>query len=285
MLGGPGKYSCEREKLRGSVVSKDCASRRVTKLNDESIFLTTWSKMRVNLAKVIFSCETVAEILTNLVERYQIDAPKEIFDSPDEFDRVLQQKPGNVHPEILVNRAESIVNLIPNSENDNEAKTAQFLARIYCLFSETLLNQSKFITRENLAQWKQFFSKHLAWFSSWRARQMQEQRKKNKDWNQLFFATETWSNILTTISSFLNYSGYLFENVDSNLYVPMLRSNSSTIEGLFAHIRSMNAHNQTTLNSYKSNISKIHMKASLVALDRGRMYDKNDVLDNHIDGS
>jgi hypothetical protein len=138
---------------------------RISKLTSESIYLTSWSKIRLKLAKVIFSRESVAEILTHISFSNHLIFPKEIFDGPEEFDRNLQQKSGTVHPNILLFRTKKIANLLPQPMENNELETALFLSHLYAIFPEMLLSKVKYMNKNNLACIKTFFKDHLQWFA------------------------------------------------------------------------------------------------------------------------
>lgn len=105
---------------------------------------------------------------------------------------------------------------------------------------------------------------------------------KGKSANQ-FLAPVTWYNLKLTVTGFIGYARHVLDVTEID-YVSMLHSNTSTLEATFSSIRSLGGRDA---RSYESRIGCRSCTSASRAVDKGKAYTTNDMLeeDNFVDNN
>jgi hypothetical protein len=76
-----------------------------TRITAESINLTSWSKMKVHLAKKVSSPDVIAELVVFALNENNIQVPEGLLDRPEDLeDRRFRQERGQTEPDIQFDR-------------------------------------------------------------------------------------------------------------------------------------------------------------------------------------
>jgi hypothetical protein len=248
---------------------------RLTRLQVDDVDLDSWRKMRVGSAKKIFAPETIRALLHNVIQEQQIDVDCKIFMCNNYNDNIIvddawQQRKGQCTPGLLLVLTKKLIEktaVIPS-----DLYCAEFMCIIHDIFVDLFLHKDKKITAKNVSSIRAIIGNHLQYFMKWYTNQNQAKESNRKDWVAMFLAKETWQNILTSINGFFYYCEDSIKRNGKNDYIPVLRSNTSTLESLFSNIRGMCGQNETSVANYTAAISKIQMCANSQMLKYNKTY-------------
>lgn len=225
--------------------------------------------MRVSLAKQVFSLETISFFIAQaesdlhvLVPYDTLQVPTYLKSANTNFDKCKQL---------------SAIRWLQNYEypkcKRNALQTAEYLAVVSGLFTQYFLNSKENITMDNILNVKSYVSELMQYFVDWRANSIRQKSSSS------FIATQTWSNLQTSVYGFVNMAEYILKlHENRDLYVPVLYGNSSSLEAAFAHARSIQGHNSLTVTNYTDSVCCMNIKAARSQLLSNSSYDKLEVV-------
>ena len=111
----------------------------------------------------------------------------------------------------------------------------------------------------------------LAYFGRWRARQLEREKDEENTLPHVesFLSKETYLNLRVGICGFVALSRYMVENDSTDLYIPVLFSNSSVCESFFASIRTAR---MDFASNYAIGVSFTTLEKAASSLSRGKCY-------------
>lgn len=163
----------------------------------------------------------------------------------------------------------------PQSKGRSPIETMLFLSFVNDLFINLFLEKHVSINRRNFEAISTFIGSRMRYFSDWRISNFEQCEPGQIISPKSFLSVQTWRALRFTISSFLHYSKALLEENPTIIYVPMLHTNTSTLESLFASIRSLNTFTKTGAEQYEVGIGTISLKYVEKALKHQKSYDES----------
>jgi hypothetical protein len=96
----------------------------------------------------------------------------------------------------------------------------------------------------------------------------------------VFLSSDTYNNLKISVSGFLEYSRNALACTEEGFYIPMLRSDTSSLEGLFSQIRTASVHSGTDLLQYEAFLKTCYVSTMNKSLQGEHTYDPEDA-DDH----
>ena len=129
-----------------------------------------------------------------------------------------------------------------------------FMVHIQSLFHDLFMCKQEKITKDNCDTVENLVKGYLSYFEEWKRAQMKRKRANLDGWEQSFLAHQTWKNMRHALCGFVHFSKYMIKERGVK-YVPMLLSNSSSLEARFSCQRRTNHDSATTYSSGVSNMT------------------------------
>ncbi len=251
-----------------------------TRLTNETINLEgSWAKMNVPLAKAVFSEETVTSLIDYACQILHITVPEPTADQLMAKEYFLCSRTDNKL--IYGKRFWQIQKLKECSlhwpiDSVNVLHTAEYLALFGDIFNNLFINKEERMDNSRYPHVRQFVIKRLSWLNNWKKFQNDVRlhqvglTKKQKTWQKVSLATQTFYNLKISISGWFAFSHDVLKSLDHE-YVSMLKSNQSFVELFFSKMRSTSDH----LNSaaYTSSASTINLQTTSKVLSRNTSQD------------
>jgi len=170
------------------------------------------------------------------------------------------------HLEILKNAN----NTLPgNSSTSTELATIEYCTHVAIIFTETLMNSELSLSLDNFEKRKNLVQQSMKYFEEWK------QETDSAHNGRAFLSMITYSNLCICVSGFFEYARMVLES--GMEYVPMLHSNTSTLEALFSTVHSMK---KESPRDYAKAISTINAGSETVAIhgNRCKSYSDKDIV-------
>jgi hypothetical protein len=110
----------------------------------------------------------------------------------------------------------------------------------------------------------------------WNNYALAKKQEKQKNWTDLSISTDTYNNIKFSVSGFLAYCKDSLTYTKVGFYIPMLWSNTSSLEALFAQIQTASVHSGTSLLQYNAHLKSINVSTMNKSLKLGHTYKSKD---------
>jgi hypothetical protein len=285
----------------------------IARLSKDIVYLNSWSKMKVPLAKRVLSPAVISALIVKGIKTCNIPDSEILWSAPEIIDNHFRQKQGQTHYGVLLHRLTELESRFPATKQEKNIQLAKFIAIFNDYFIELFLHAQKCITKINVDAIIDDVKNSNQFLLDWRRTlEMESERKikRSKEeslqeasqtctssstqnanqrsskkgtrnissvaWKSQFLANDTWRNLISMSSGFLNYSKDAVQRNDEKFKVLMLNSNQSNLESHFSHVRSINNFGNTTLEGYTKANSVINIKNNSSAIKRGRTYDQDD---------
>jgi hypothetical protein len=252
---------------------------RLTRLTKDCVELDSWKKMRVGSAKKIFCKKTISAILCFVVENYlpKNQQEKYIVNHAEQRDSSWQQRRGHCPFGIMIRRTEDLMKLFPVIPS--HLFVAQYLSYGHELFNEFFLHSEKYVAKSNIETITKNIQFCLDYFVEWRRQQINRRTAKEMDWMSTCIATETWTNLLSGASGFINATNDQINRKGFTTRRSPLTANTSSLESMFSNLRGMCIRNEVSVANYSSALSKIHMRMNRKMVNFSNTYTANDSVD------
>lgn len=140
------------------------------------------------------------------------------------------------------------------------------------IFIDIFMNQDMHLCRSNISGFKMYLQKKLLYFRKWFTAM---KRRKLKDAHFTFISLQAWMNLWFTVCGFIGFAEYVLSHMDADIYIPMLLSNTSSLEALFSHICSLGS---CSARSYPMRIASWNVRHAVKAIENSLSYSVEDYL-------
>jgi len=204
-----------------------------TDLNDRSVSPDRWDLMNASLSKKPFTYNTITEIMVHLAVSDPFNCFDEIRDVPPEHKQ-------HVH-DIYKYRIKVLKDHAAGAslEQKMELNVLEYCAAVGVIFNEFFMNKFERLTLDNINEHEERMKECLSFFEKWRDEQIQLRQRKVADWKETFLAHETYKNLRIGVAGFFQYARYVLAEPNAPAYIPMLHSNTSSLEAFFSQVRGM----------------------------------------------
>ena len=261
------QWSRELERLnKGSIPMTD--------LSMSAVFPDTWNKMRVTHAKAVFTERTLSDELAFL--SVMINCANEvtnavITDQELELGMCLQTK----QTDILLNKSQEVPNINPSVQS--AISCLQFRVYSSALYIQLFLNKDVQLNRKNIKRIRKRIEYILKWFTEWfnqrdiRKQDLNQEIRTN--WEKSVMSIITFQVMHLGEFGFLGYAEYILDNCPDVYYVPVLHSNTSSLE---AHFSLMRWYGADTASKYSFSVNIVDNQKSMSRLKANGMYDPHE---------
>ena len=238
--------------------------------------------MNVHLAKVPFHVKTLCEGLEHICLEAGVVVPEcddALFESNREcFQPTMED--GEKGPLLgkcstrldAVRESIHAVGKTPKQDSLLFSKLAllEYQTVMHDLFHEVLMNKNMHFCQENIDGFMSHLKQKMTFFGKWKEAQLKRKEAKEDNWAETFLAPQTWTNLRCTVCGFFQYAQSMLKNFPSDAkYIPMLASNTSSLEATFSLIKSMGGQNAQT---YATRVSCKLTQVASRALEKSRSY-------------
>ena len=147
--------------------------------------------------------------------------------------------------------------------------------------SALLLNKTENLNEDNIDDRERYVKFYLDYYHKWKESTITRKVVGDKGrWQKQFLAKETWINLRIAIRGFFGYARQILpliqshfssnSNVQNLAFVPVLHSNTSSIEGWFSIQRGNNC---STALTYASGVAVADASQALLYLQNNKAYD------------
>ena len=164
----------------------------------------------------------------------------------------------------------------PQDSIASDLASLLFMVHIQSLFHDLFMSKHEKITQENCGIVEKLVKGYLSYFEDWKRAQMKRKRANVDGWERTFLAHQTWKNMRHALCGFVHFSKYMVEKRGVK-YVPMLLSNSSSLESRFSRQRRTN---HDSASKYSSGVSNMTTKSAR-AQTTGRCYLTEDCVEEN----
>ncbi len=233
----------------------------ITDLTRVAAFPDSWSKMNVSAAKSPFTFKTITEMMTNLACQLCCT------------DQLVWDKPFVDNCDIYLHRLEILrnANNMPkgNPSTSTELATIEYCTHVAIIFIETLMNAKLSLSIDNIDKREELVQQSMKFFEDWK------QETDSAHNGKSFLSMITYSDLRICVSGFFAYAHLVLESGIE--YVPMLHSNTSTLEALYSTVRSMK---KESARDYAKAVSTINAGSETAALhgNRCKSYSEKDIV-------
>jgi len=248
-----------------------------TKLNRTAAYPDSWNKMNVSAAKAPFKYETITEMMFNLGVKLSCARVM-----------ALDKSTSNNIPKTYINRLNILKGA--NAANGKTSTTSTTLATIeYCvhvaiIFNEILMNKEVKFDKSNIDDYENMVRDSMAYFEDWKAEideLMANNTENRHELSKGFMSIVTYNDLRICVSGFFSYTRTILKNLDndnpSELFVPVLHSNSSALEAWFSLVRS---NDMDSSCDYATAVSTLYAGAGAEALcnSQNKSYSEKDII-------
>lgn len=151
-----------------------------------------------------------------------------------------------------------------------------YLAAVGTIFNGMLSDTKERFNKKNIGQYTNVLKDVMTYFESWKEAQIHRKEQKDPHWQESFLDSMTYNNLRSSVCGFVHFCTHILENVSTfrgdKLYVPMMFSNQTSLEGFFSVVR---GGNYDTASKYGSNINNDTTSSALATMPKSS-YDAAD---------
>jgi hypothetical protein len=232
--------------------------------------------MCISYVKKLFSNEVISEIYMYMIERHHLDVSDVDLEGPDSQKINLQQRQGQTDPSVMCNRVNDFLAAYPILKNAKSAQCLQFLITAKRLFINLLMHKGCGICKKTVMEMEKQICTHMKKLQTWQQFSLTIKNQKQKTWTDIFLATDTYNTVNFAVRGFLAYTKDAIKHTQDGFYVPVLRSNTSSLKALFAQIQTASVHTGTSLSQYSAHLKTMNVRSMVNSLKAGRTYDPED---------
>ena len=169
-----------------------------------------------------------------------------------------------------------------NASNDtleNDIATLLYMVHIQALFHDLFMCKREKITKDNCDVVENLVKGYFKYFEDWKRAQLKLKKAGYKEWEKTCLAHQTWKNLRFGFCGFFHFAKYMVEHRGVK-YVPMLLSNSSSLEARFSCAR---RNKKDSATNYSSGVSNTTSKSAWSQLT-GRCYSRADCIEENESG-